>query len=61
MRDNPQFNASVAGLTALGRVGLPDDIGALAAAMLSEDFRWVNGQRIALIASSRLILRSVNR
>lgn len=46
VRDNPQFNASVAGLTALGRVGLPDDIGALAAAMLSEDFRWVNGQRI---------------
>ena len=46
VRDNPQFNATVAGLTALGRVGLPDDIGALAAAMLSEDFRWVNGQRI---------------
>jgi len=30
----------------LGRVGLPDDIGALAAAMLSDDFRWVNGQRV---------------
>ncbi len=46
VRDNPQFNATVAGLTALGRVGLPDDIGALAAAMLTDDFRWVNGQRI---------------
>ena len=45
-RDNPQVNAHIAGITALGRVGLPDDIGALAAAMLSEDFRWVNGQRI---------------
>jgi NAD(P)-dependent dehydrogenase (short-subunit alcohol dehydrogenase family) len=46
VRDNPQVNAQLAGQTALGRVGLPDDIGALAAAMLSDDFRWVNGQRI---------------
>jgi NAD(P)-dependent dehydrogenase (short-subunit alcohol dehydrogenase family) len=46
VRDNPQFNAMLAGQTALGRVGEADDIGALAAAMLSEDFRWVNGQRI---------------
>ena len=45
-RENPQVNAQIAGMTALGRVGLPDDIGALAAAMLSDDFRWVNGQRI---------------
>ena len=46
VRDNAQVNAQIAGMTALGRVGLPDDIGALAAAMLSDDFRWVNGQRI---------------
>ncbi len=46
VRDNPQLNAQLAGQTALGRVGLPDDIGALAAVMLSDDFRWVNGQRI---------------
>jgi NAD(P)-dependent dehydrogenase (short-subunit alcohol dehydrogenase family) len=45
-RDNPQAQAMLSGMTALGRVGLPDDIGALAAAMLSDDFRWVNGQRI---------------
>jgi NAD(P)-dependent dehydrogenase (short-subunit alcohol dehydrogenase family) len=45
-RDNKDVNAMLAGQTALGRVGLPDDIGALAAAMLSDDFRWVNGQRI---------------
>ena len=45
-RDNKEVNAHIAGMTALGRVGLPDDIGALAAAMLSDDFRWVNGQRI---------------
>jgi NAD(P)-dependent dehydrogenase (short-subunit alcohol dehydrogenase family) len=46
VRDNPQFSAQLAGMTPLGRVGEADDIGALAAAMLSEDFRWVNGQRI---------------
>jgi NAD(P)-dependent dehydrogenase (short-subunit alcohol dehydrogenase family) len=46
VRDDKDMNAMIAGQTALGRVGLPDDIGALAAAMLSEDFRWVNGQRI---------------
>ena len=45
-RDNPQVNSMIAGQTALGRVGLPDDIGSLAAAMLTDDFRWVNGQRI---------------
>jgi len=45
-RDNPQVNAMIAGQTSLGRVGLPDDIGALAAAMLGDDFRWVNGQRV---------------
>lgn len=46
VRDNPQVNAQLAGQTALGRVGEADDIGALAAAMLSDEFRWVNGQRI---------------
>jgi NAD(P)-dependent dehydrogenase (short-subunit alcohol dehydrogenase family) len=46
VRDNPQLNAMLAGQTALGHVGEADDIGALAAAMLSDDFRWVNGQRI---------------
>lgn len=46
VRDNPQVNAQIAGLTPLGRVGQADDIGALAAVMLSDDFGWVNGQRI---------------
>lgn len=46
VRDNPQIAAQIAGQTPLGRVGLADDIGALAAAMLSDDFGWVNGQRI---------------
>ena len=33
-------------MTALGRAGLPDDIGPMIASLLSEDNRWVNAQRI---------------
>lgn len=46
VRDNAQLNAFVASQTALGRVGLPDDIGGVIAALLSDDNRWINGQRI---------------
>ncbi len=46
VRDNPGINAFVASQTALGRVGVPDDIGGVIAALLSEDNRWVNAQRI---------------
>ncbi|MFM0362758.1 SDR family NAD(P)-dependent oxidoreductase [Paraburkholderia sediminicola] len=46
VRDNPEFNKLVADATALGRAGLPDDIGPMIASLLSEDNRWVNGQRI---------------
>lgn len=45
-RDNPQARTMLSAQAALGRVGEADDIGALAAAMLTDDFRWVNGQRI---------------
>jgi NAD(P)-dependent dehydrogenase (short-subunit alcohol dehydrogenase family) len=44
--DNPDLNKRVADMTALGRVGLPDDIGPMIASLLSEDNRWVNAQRI---------------
>jgi NAD(P)-dependent dehydrogenase (short-subunit alcohol dehydrogenase family) len=46
VRDNPEINQMIAGETAMGRVGLPDDIGGAVAALLSEDCRWINGQRI---------------
>jgi NAD(P)-dependent dehydrogenase (short-subunit alcohol dehydrogenase family) len=36
----------LAAASALGRVGQADDIGPLIASLLSEDFRWVDGQRI---------------
>lgn len=46
VRDNPEYNKRVAEMTALGRAGLPDDIGPMIAALLSDDNRWINGQRI---------------
>jgi NAD(P)-dependent dehydrogenase (short-subunit alcohol dehydrogenase family) len=46
VRDNAQLNQFVANQTALGRVGLPDDIGAVAAALLAADTQWINGQRV---------------
>jgi NAD(P)-dependent dehydrogenase (short-subunit alcohol dehydrogenase family) len=46
VRDNAQLNAFVASQTALGRVGLPEDIGDVVASLLSDDQRWVNAQRI---------------
>jgi NAD(P)-dependent dehydrogenase (short-subunit alcohol dehydrogenase family) len=46
VRDNPEVNQRVREMTALGRAGVPDDIGPMIAALLSDDNRWVNGQRI---------------
>jgi len=46
VRDNAALNAFVASQTALGRVGVPDDIGGVIASLLSESNRWINGQRI---------------
>ena len=46
VRDNPEINKRVAEMTALGRAGVPDDIGPMIAALLSAENRWVNGQRI---------------
>ena len=46
VRDNPEVNKRVADATALGRAGQPDDIGPMIAALLADDNRWVNGQRI---------------
>jgi NAD(P)-dependent dehydrogenase (short-subunit alcohol dehydrogenase family) len=46
VRDNKDVNAMIAGFTALGRVGLPDDVGSVVAFLCSEDAKWVNAQRI---------------
>jgi NAD(P)-dependent dehydrogenase (short-subunit alcohol dehydrogenase family) len=46
VRDNKDLNAMIAGQTALGRVGLPDDIGGAVDMLLGPNARWINGQRI---------------
>jgi NAD(P)-dependent dehydrogenase (short-subunit alcohol dehydrogenase family) len=46
VRDDPEVNKRVAEMTALGRAGVPDDIGPMIASLLSDENRWVNGQRI---------------
>ncbi|MCW0181885.1 MAG: SDR family oxidoreductase [Zavarzinia sp.] len=46
VRDNVDVNKLFAGMTALGRVGVPDDIGPMIASLLSPDNRWINAQRI---------------
>ncbi len=45
-RDNKDINASIAGITALGRVGLPEDVGGVVAFLCSPEAYWINGQRI---------------
>jgi NAD(P)-dependent dehydrogenase (short-subunit alcohol dehydrogenase family) len=54
VRDNPEVNRVVAGMTALGRAGVPDDVGPMIAALLSEENRWVNGQRIEVSGGAAL-------
>lgn len=46
IRDNKEANEQVANVTALGRAGLPDDIGGVVAFLCTEDARWINAQRI---------------
>jgi NAD(P)-dependent dehydrogenase (short-subunit alcohol dehydrogenase family) len=46
VRDNSAVNDVVASTIPLGRVGLPDDVGGVVAALLSDGFSWVNGTRI---------------
>jgi NAD(P)-dependent dehydrogenase (short-subunit alcohol dehydrogenase family) len=46
VRDNAEVNKMVAGNTALGRAGRPDDIGAAIALLVAPGSQWINGQRI---------------
>jgi NAD(P)-dependent dehydrogenase (short-subunit alcohol dehydrogenase family) len=54
VRDNENVNQMVANLTALGRVGVPDDIGGVIAFLCTEDARWINGQRIEVSGGMHL-------
>ena len=54
VRDNKELNMQVASATALGRVGLPDDIGSVVAFLCTEDAGWVNAQRIEVSGGQAL-------
>lgn len=54
VRDNVQINQYIASVTALGRVGLPDDIGGVVAFLCTEEARWINGQRIEVSGGMNL-------
>ncbi|MNF50573.1 7-alpha-hydroxysteroid dehydrogenase [compost metagenome] len=54
VRDNEQLNQLIASLTALGRVGLPHDIGSVVAFLCTDDAKWVNGQRIEVSGGTNL-------
>lgn len=46
VKNNPQVQQMVSSMTALGRVGQPEDIGPVVATLLDDGSRWINGQRI---------------
>lgn len=54
VRDNPQMNAAIASRTALGRAGLPEDVGGVVASLLSPEMGWVNAQRIEVSGGQNL-------
>lgn len=54
VRDNPEVNQLIASQTALGRVGLPDDVGAAVALLLSPESAWITGQRIEVSGGQSL-------
>lgn len=54
VRDNKDINEHIANLTALGRVGLPDDIGGVVAFLCTEEAYWINGQRIEVSGGQSL-------
>ncbi|GAB3959582.1 SDR family oxidoreductase [Spirosoma harenae] len=54
MTDTPEMRTFVAQITALGRVGLPDDIGGVVAFLCTDEAKWINGQRIELTGGMNL-------
>ena len=54
VRDNPQVGEMVRGVTALGRLAEPDDIGAAVALLLADGFGWASGAKIELTGGQRL-------
>jgi NAD(P)-dependent dehydrogenase (short-subunit alcohol dehydrogenase family) len=46
VRDNAQLNGFISSVTALGRAGLPEDIGSVVAFLCTDEAKWINAQRI---------------
>ena len=54
VRDNKELNAQLASIAALGRVGLPDDIGGVVAFLCTDDAKWITAQRIEVSGGTML-------
>ena len=54
VRDVPDVNRQVAASIPLGRAGLPDDVGAAVAALLSDGMGWMNGVRVEVSGGQNL-------
>ena len=54
VRDNKDINEQIANFTALGRVGLPEDIGGVVAFLCTDEAYWINGQRIEVSGGQAL-------
>lgn len=54
VRDNIELNKALAAEAALGRVGLPTDVGAVVAFLCTNDANWINGQRIEVSGGANL-------
>lgn len=48
VRDNPVLNERISSCIAMGRAGLPDDVGAAVASLLAGESQWITAQRIEI-------------
>jgi NAD(P)-dependent dehydrogenase (short-subunit alcohol dehydrogenase family) len=54
VRDNADLNKMIASQTALGRTGVPGDIGGVVAFLCTDEAKWINGQRIEVAGGIHL-------
>ena len=54
IRDNPEYRERISQATALGRPGKPEDVGPMVAALLVDENRWINAQRIEVSGGMKL-------
>ena len=50
----PEYSKRIVSVTAMGRAGVPDDIGPAIAALLSDEYHWMTGQRIEVSGGQQL-------